>query len=106
MLNLIALFIIGIVENFLLALNIKLLQRNKKLKCFIVSFIGIIIWYYVIATVVENLFKLIVIVSYALGFALGDVLAIQFNQYLEKVARSKGLKLRIKRNVKRQGKKK
>lgn len=102
----IGLFIVGIVENFLLALNIKFLQRNRKLHCFIVSYFGILVWYYIISTVVENLHIFVIIHSYALGFASGDVLAIYFNQYLERIAKSKGLKLRVKRDIKRQGRKK
>ena len=81
-------------------------MRDCKLLCFGVSFVSIIIWYYVIATIVENLGDIMIIISYALGFAAGDVLAIYFDNYLEKIAKSRGLRIRKKRKVKRQGKKK
>lgn len=98
-------FIIGIVENFLLALNTKFLQRNRKLYCFTTSFIYVIIWFTVIAIAVDNIHNWIMKLSYAFGFASGDVGGIIFNNYLEKIAKSKGLKLKVKRNVKRKSKK-
>jgi uncharacterized protein YebE (UPF0316 family) len=96
-------FGIGILECFLLALNTKLLQRNRKILCFIVSFISIYIWYYVIASLVENLHKWYIILPYAIGYASGDVCAILFDDYIETVAKFKGIKLK-KKHLKRKKK--
>lgn len=94
-------FGIGLLECFLLALNTKLLQKNRKILCFIVSFFSIYIWYYVIASVVDNLHKWYIILPYAIGYALGDVLAIMFDKYLELLAKIKGVTLKKHKHIKR-----
>lgn len=95
--NLIKMFIIGAIECFLSAMNTKFLQRNKKLPCFIISYANILIWYYVLRIVIDDLTNLYIINLYALGFALGDVLALLFDNYLDKLAKFKGLKLKKKK---------
>ncbi len=95
--NYFLMIITGIVECFLLSLNTKFLQKNKKLPCFIVSLLSIIIWYYVISTVVENMHNWKLLMCYAIGFSSGDVLAIEFDVYLEKLAKIYGLKFKKKK---------
>lgn len=93
MIDIIILFFIGILECFLSALNIKFLQRGKKIACFIISTLSIFIWYYLLVLLIENLKKFWLITFYAIGFGLGDVLALWFDQYLSKLAKSKGIKM-------------
>jgi uncharacterized protein YebE (UPF0316 family) len=105
MLRALILFAVGIVESFVLSLNTKFLQGNKKLASFIIAFIGIFIWYYVISSVIENLHNIWIIFSYAIGYASGDVLAILFDKYLVKVAKNYGLKWRRRRRLLRKKRK-
>lgn len=81
--------LLGTLECFLQSLNTKLLQRNHKIGCWIISFINILIWYYVISIIVENINALGLILLYAFGYASGDVLAILFDKYLVKLAKMK-----------------
>lgn len=80
----------GILECFLSSIRYKFLQKNKKVLCFSTSFIFNIVYIYVLAMVLKNLNMFYIILAYTLGYALGDVLAITFNAYLEKVARING----------------
>ena len=94
------LFAIGVIECFLSALNTKFLQKNKKLLCFIVSYISILIWWFVLRLMVNDINNVAIINIYAIGFALGDVLALMFDGYLDKIAKIKGYKVKRKRKVK------
>lgn len=80
---------LGVIECFLQSLNTKLLQRNHKTGCFIISFINIMIWFFVLSTIIENINAVGLIILYGLGYASGDVLAIVFDKYLVKIARMK-----------------
>lgn len=95
----ITVFSIGIIECFLISLNTKLLQKNKKILCFITSFINILVWYKVILLATDKL-QSIYILPYALGFATGNVLAIIFDSYLDKVIQFKRRKKHIIRRKK------
>lgn len=91
-------FIVGVVECFGQCLNIKFIQRSKYLLSFISAFINILIWAFVLSAIVENIHEsYLVIISYAFGYALGDVCAIKFDGYLEKLAKLRGFKLRKKK---------
>ncbi len=95
-----ALFI-GIIECFFLSLNTKFLQRSKKLPCFIVSFINVLLWFVVIGLAVENLKNWGMKLSYALGFATGDIFAIMIDAHLEKLAKFRGIKMKKSKYLKR-----
>lgn len=95
-----ALFI-GIIECFFLSLNTKFLQRSKKIPCFIVSFINVLLWFIVIGLAVENLKNWGMKLSYALGFASGDIFAIAMDNYLEQIAKFRGVKIKHKKHIKR-----
>ena len=82
--------ILGLIECFGLSLNTKFRQRNKKAGAFLTSFINILIWGTVLSTFIQAISKSL-LCTYALGFAIGDVLAIIFDNYLEKLAKIRGL---------------
>jgi uncharacterized protein YebE (UPF0316 family) len=65
--------------------------------CWIISFINILIWFYVISKLIENLHNIWIILIYAIGFASGDLLAIQFDKKLELLAKMRGVKYRKKK---------
>ena len=99
-------FIVGIIECFGVSLNTKLVQRNKYFPSFLTSFVNIVIWAYVISAIIENIDKgPYIVILYALGYGIGDVLGIKFDNYLEKLAKLKGLKIRKKKRCIRKRKK-
>ena len=77
-------FCIGILEDFLLSYNTKTVQRNNQLFGFIISFISALLWYYVIVIVVENINKFWLVLVYACGGGLGDVIAISFDKQIQR----------------------
>lgn len=88
------LFFVGIIECFLSALHTKFLQKSKKLFCFIVSFLNILIWWYVLRIMVENLTNIYMIIVYGIGYASGNICALLFDGYLDKLAKIKGFKIK------------
>jgi len=83
---------IGLIECFGLALNTKFLQRSKVIPCFASSFLNQILWFVVIGIAIETIHNWPLRITYAVGFAIGDILAILLDNKLEKIARLKGLK--------------
>ena len=91
--KIIVIFIAGIIECFLTHINIKFLQRNNTVLAPITSAGYIIVYFCVLAKVSEFKFGWDLIISNAIGFAIGDYLAIKFDIYLAKLAKMKGLKI-------------
>jgi uncharacterized protein YebE (UPF0316 family) len=90
--------VLGVVECFGTTLNTKFVQRDKKLPSFITSFINILVWAFVLSTLIESMGKSWdLIIVYGLGYASGDVLGIMFENYLEKLAKLKGFWLKKKK---------
>jgi len=96
-LNIILFFFVGLVEAFLLSTNSKMRQYSRKFLTFVSSFINILVWYWIIRSVMEGNLSNWVLVSYAVGYALGDVQAINFSDYLFKLAKKRGFKRKIKK---------
>jgi len=101
MYNYIFAFIIGLVECFFIALNTKFLQRSKKVPCFVVSFVSVLLWFVVIGLAVENLHNWGLRLVYAAGFSSGDILAISLDSYLEKIAKLKGIKFKKRKHMRK-----
>jgi high-affinity K+ transport system ATPase subunit B len=83
--------VIGFIECFLITLDTKFVQRNKKLLVFIVSVINIEIWAYIVTSLPAM--KGGVLHLYALVYGYSATLAITFDNFLEKIAKMKGKKL-------------
>ena len=98
-------FFLGLIECFCLALNTKFVVRNKRILSFITSFINIMIWAYIVTMTVENMGNFFIIATYGIGFGIGDVLAIQFDKYLDIIVKLKGLKFKKRKKTKRERKK-
>lgn len=77
-------FFIGVLEDFLSSFNTKTIQRNNQLFSFLVSFVSVILWYYVFVLVVDNIHKFLLIVVYATGGGLGDIVTIRFDKQIHK----------------------
>ncbi|MBU1868851.1 MAG: hypothetical protein KJ818_00100 [Candidatus Omnitrophica bacterium] len=81
----IKIFLIGVLEDFLLSFNTKAIQRNNLVFSFVIAFLSAIIWYYVIVMVVENINKFWLVITYACGGGIGDMITISFDNYLQRV---------------------
>ena len=81
----IKIFLIGVLEDFLLSFNTKAIQRNNLVFSFVIAFFSAIIWYYVIIMVVENINKFWLVITYACGGGIGDMITISFDKYLQSV---------------------
>ncbi|HUS51198.1 MAG TPA: DUF5698 domain-containing protein [Candidatus Paceibacterota bacterium] len=100
MIKYIIIAIVGIIEAFGSTLNSKFRQKTKKLFSFITAYINILVWYYIFRSVYENIDNFPLIIVYATFYSLGDILGLCFDEYLEKVARFKGLKIFKKKKTK------
>jgi len=96
MLTYIILGLVGLLESFLSTVNSKFRQKNKKTAAFITSFINILIWYYVISKVMENIANVKLALVYAMTYASGDVIGLIFDEYLDRLAKLAGFKLKKK----------
>lgn len=81
----IKIFLIGVLEDFLLSFNTKAIQRNNLGFSFVIAFLSAVIWYYVIVMVVENINKFWLVITYACGGGIGDMITISFDKYLQSV---------------------
>jgi len=92
----ILLFIIGIIELFLGIIDFKLTQKNKIILSSISTFIGVLLWYAVIRTIVEFVDNIYIAIMYALGCSIGCYLGLKYEPVIEnfiKIQR-KGRKIR------------
>ena len=90
----ISLFLVGILENFLISINTDFRIQKSRWGCFTTSFVIAVTWCYIVGTVTENLTVLWLIVIYSMGYGVGDVLGLHFNKYLENIVKKYNLKLR------------
>jgi len=101
MIKYIIIAIVGIIEAFGSTLNSKFRQRSNKIATAISSFIYALIWYYLIAMVIENIKNLWLVIDYGIFYSIGDVLALYFDTYLEKLSKIKGFRKRKKKTYHR-----
>jgi uncharacterized protein YebE (UPF0316 family) len=80
------LFCLGALDCFLLAIENKFIQKDKKTKAFIGGAINAIIWVTIISTFIQNLDNKIAITIYAMACGCGNVLGILFENYLDKLS--------------------
>ena len=93
--------LIGLLEAFGTTINSKFRQKSNKLYSFITAFFNIFLWVYIVSQIVENINNPILLIFYALAYSLGDVLGLNFDRYLEKLAKLKGLQFKRKKSCKR-----
>lgn len=87
-------FWIGIVESFLADLNILFLNKKHYSGCFITSVLNTIVFYMVIVNIMKNDQSVLLIVANSFGIGAGEILALIFYDYLNKVAKKFGKKLK------------
>ena len=81
------LFGIGVMELFLSVTDFKLTQKNRKMLSSITTFIGIILWYLVILTIIEYINNIKLAIIYALGCSVGCYIGLSCEPLIEKYFR-------------------
>lgn len=78
------------------SLQTKSLIKDRILNTFIFTFISIVIWFYVVSKVAENVNNVWLMITYAIGCSIGNCVTIKIDKQMEKLA-----SLRIKRKKKK-----
>lgn len=73
--SLLSLFFLGILEMIIISSWTKVVSETRVLASGIVTMINIVIWFYVLQTIVENITNWRVMFIYALGCAIGTMLS-------------------------------
>lgn len=78
------LFFIGIVEMLIVTLWTKLVTKTKIVASGLVTMVNIFIWYYVLQTILNDINNWYLVLSYALGCAIGTSASVYFFEIIEK----------------------
>lgn len=82
------LFFVGIIEMVIVTAWTKVVTKTQVLASGIVTFINILIWYYVLRVVVDDINNANLVLLYALGCALGTVICTLYYQLHERKRRT------------------
>ena len=89
-------FFIGMAEAVLSTLWAKSIQETRMYWSPVITMMNVLIWYYVLRTVLEQVNDVSVVLMYALGCGLGNFLVIMTGKVMEKRAAHKS---RIKKEI-------
>jgi len=92
MIRYIIIIIAGIFEAFGTTINSKFRQKSAKLASFLTAFINILLWVYIVSQIIQNINNIWLTIIYAISYSTGDILALYFDDYLEKLSKIKGWK--------------
>src|SRR3989344_351724 len=94
-------FLIGMAEMVLSTLWTKYVQEKSVVGSTAVTIIHVFVWYYVLRTVIDQIDNLSIVLFYALGCAIGNMLAIYLGEYYskKKIAARRSHKTTTKRGV-------
>ena len=81
--------IVGFLEMLFWSLNTKALIKDKMINTFIFTFISVIIWFFVVSKVAENVNNIWLMLAYALGCASGNCTTIKLDAYIDKLAKAR-----------------
>lgn len=82
-------FIVGWLEMLFWSLQTKALVKDRMVNTFVFTFISIVIWFYVVSKVAENVNNVWLMLGYALGCSAGNCLTIKIDAYIDKIARAR-----------------
>ena len=82
------LFFVGILEMLIVTIWTNVVTKTKVLASGIVTVINVMIWYYVVQTIVDNINDWRVALLYACGCAIGTAGSTYFYQIMEKRKRA------------------
>lgn len=78
------LFFVGILEMIIVTAWTRVVTVGKVIASGVVTVINILIWYYVLETIVSDLKNLNLILGYALGCAIGTMLTTAYFNFMAK----------------------
>lgn len=78
---------VGFLEMLFWSLQTKSLVKDRMVNTFVFTFISIVIWFYVVSKVAENVNNIWLMLNYAIGCAGGNCLTIKIDAYIDKIAR-------------------
>jgi uncharacterized protein YebE (UPF0316 family) len=68
-------FIIGVIEMFVIAYWTKTVVESRVYMSGVITIVNVLIWFYVLQTFVDNIDNWYLVMSYALGCAVGTMLS-------------------------------
>lgn len=71
-------FVIGVVEMFIVTAWTKIVAGNQVMMSGIVTFVNVLIWFYVLEAIISNINNLPLVFLYAFGCALGTMVGTAF----------------------------
>ena len=77
-------FFVGIIEMIIVTAWTKTVTKTKVLASGVITVINILIWYYVLDKIVNNLENIWIVLSYAFGCAVGTMISTYYLGYKEK----------------------
>ena len=81
--------IVGFLEMLTWSLQTKSLVKDRVINTFIFTFISIVIWFYIVSKVAENVNNVRLMISYAIGCSIGNCVTIKIDAYIDKIAKAK-----------------
>jgi uncharacterized protein YebE (UPF0316 family) len=84
-------FTLGVIEMFVIAYWTKTVVESRIYVSGLITIVNVLIWYYVLQTFVDNLNNWYLVMSYALGCAVGTMLS-SFVSNQEKARKSRKVK--------------
>jgi uncharacterized protein YebE (UPF0316 family) len=82
-------FLVGILEMVIVTVWTKVVTRTQVLASGLVTVVNILIWYYVLETVLNNIDRFSVILEYAFGCAIGAMIGTYYFSRDEKATEAK-----------------
>jgi uncharacterized protein YebE (UPF0316 family) len=80
---------VGFLEMLFWSLQTKSLIKDRMINTFIFTFISIVIWFYVVSKVAENVNNIWLMIAYAVGCGFGNCLTIKIDAYIDKIAKAR-----------------
>ena len=80
-------FIAGFLEMLTWSLQTKALIKDKMMNTFIFTALAVLIWYYVVDHIAQNISSLYLMGAYVLGCSFGNCATIKLDRYIDKIAR-------------------
>jgi len=77
------LFFVGILEMLIVTAWTKVVTKTQILASGFITFVNILIWYYVLQTIVEDIQNWKMVILYAFGCAIGTVITTAYFQHKE-----------------------
>ena len=83
------LFLVGILEMIIMTIWTKVVTKTQVLASGFITVVNVMIWYYVLGTIVSNLDSFVLVIEYALGCAFGTMIGTYYFGRKEKKDREK-----------------